>query len=319
MKETQYFSHDADASRDEKIIKLRIRLGWEGYGIYWAIVEKLRLATDYKLSLDYEGIAFDLQTQCERIKEVIEEYQLFKISDGMFWSESLLSRMRIKDEKSEKARNSAKLRWGDANAMRTQCGGNANKVNESKNNKEIQTIPYKVKHFGDTSEILRQSIISFEDYKNQELAAYNELIIDYEFLIECQKYNPDMDIKLSLEKAHLHFWSTEAGWKNKKKGKGGIDWKATYRNALSNSLNRVWKTKDSYQIKPQKKEVEKCPYKSRDSDGDVLVCELQEGHVGEHSMARTIPTKGQQEVRTSRIDLKEPVKLSTLLNGGMNG
>jgi len=34
-KEAYYFSHDSNARQDEKIIKLRMKLGWEGYGLYW--------------------------------------------------------------------------------------------------------------------------------------------------------------------------------------------------------------------------------------------------------------------------------------------
>jgi hypothetical protein len=41
MKETYYFSHDYNARNDEKIIKLIQKEGWEAYGIYWAVVEKI--------------------------------------------------------------------------------------------------------------------------------------------------------------------------------------------------------------------------------------------------------------------------------------
>lgn len=72
---------------------------------------------------------------------------------------------------------------------------------------------------------------------------YEKLIIDQNYIEQQEKFNPNIDIKLSLEKAVTNFWGTEAGWKYKKKQKAKeIDWKATLTNAIS--LNKVWKPKD---------------------------------------------------------------------------
>lgn len=72
---------------------------------------------------------------------------------------------------------------------------------------------------------------------------YEKLIIDQNYIEQQEKFNPNIDIKLSLEKAVTNFWGTEAGWKYKKKQKSKeIDWKATLTNAIS--LNKVWKPKD---------------------------------------------------------------------------
>jgi len=150
MKEAYYFSHDANARNDEKILRLIFKQGWEGYGLYWALIEKLREANNYKLKADYEPIAFELRTQCERIQNVIESYNLFKIKEGYFWSESLLNRMKLRELKSEKARESAKVRWNktdiqtdicerNTNASKTQCEDDAIKESKGKENKEIYT------------------------------------------------------------------------------------------------------------------------------------------------------------------------------------
>jgi len=152
-KEAYYFSHDSNARQDEKIIKLRMKLGWEGYGLYWALIEMLRDAKDYKLETDYESIAFELRTECERIKSVIEDYGLFDIREGMFYSTSLLNRMSLREDKSNKAREAAKKRWAkntdnqqdtsesNADGMRTHSESNAIKGKESKGkeNKDIDT------------------------------------------------------------------------------------------------------------------------------------------------------------------------------------
>lgn len=136
-KEAYYFSHDANARNDEKIIKLRFKHGWEGYGIYWGLIERLRESPTYKLKTDYELIAFDMRTQCERIKSVIEDFDLFILEDEDFYSRSLMIRMDMKSAKSASARKSAQARWNkvkekDANALQTDSDGNASKVKEKK-------------------------------------------------------------------------------------------------------------------------------------------------------------------------------------------
>lgn len=108
---TNYFSHDSNARNDEKLITLRILHGWEGYGLYWAIIEKLRDATDYQLSTDYSIIAYDLRTDVPTIKSIVCDFNLFEVETNYFYAPSLCKRMCIKDTKSEKARHSAKSRW----------------------------------------------------------------------------------------------------------------------------------------------------------------------------------------------------------------
>lgn len=143
-----YFSHDSNARNDDKIIALRMKYGWEGYGIYWAIIEKLRDASGYMCVKDYNVIAFDLRADAAKIKSIIEEFGLFVFTeDGKYlYSESLMRRMEQKDEKSEKARKSAYYRWSkneenerNANAMRTQCDGNAINKSKEKESKEKES------------------------------------------------------------------------------------------------------------------------------------------------------------------------------------
>jgi hypothetical protein len=96
----------------------------------------------------YKGIAFALQTHEDCIKKLINEFDLFELDEQYFWSESLLKRMELKEERSEKARESAKKRWNrdiDANAMRTHSERNADamQLKESKV-KEIKEKESKV-------------------------------------------------------------------------------------------------------------------------------------------------------------------------------
>lgn len=136
----KYFSHDCNARNDDKIIALRMKYGWEGYGIYWAIVEKLRDSSNYTCVKDYNLIAFDLRSDAAKIKSIIEDFGLFAFTeDGKcIYSESLMRRMEIKNDQSKKLSEAGKkgneIRW----AIGRRSGGDrvaiANKEKESKEN-----------------------------------------------------------------------------------------------------------------------------------------------------------------------------------------
>lgn len=153
-KEAYYFSHDSNAKDDPKIIKLRIKHGWKGYGIFWALIEMLRDQDSFKMQTDYDSIAFALREDSEIIKSVISDFDLFIINDGFFYSKSLLDRMKLKEEKSENARNAAYKRWGkekDANDMQAHSESNAesmqlkeSKVKEIKVNEESHNEIFRI-------------------------------------------------------------------------------------------------------------------------------------------------------------------------------
>ena len=75
-KDTFYFSHDYNARSDDKIKNLIRKHGVAGYGIFWCIIEDLYNNAN-ALRLDYEGIAYDLRADCETIKSIINNFDLF--------------------------------------------------------------------------------------------------------------------------------------------------------------------------------------------------------------------------------------------------
>lgn len=118
IKKTNYFSHDSNARNDSKIISLRMKLGIEGYGIYFMIIERLREEADYTSNKDYDSLAFDFRTTPDKVKSVIEDFGLFIFTDDdCFYSESLMQRMTIKDEKSKKhslgGKKAMEKRWNN--------------------------------------------------------------------------------------------------------------------------------------------------------------------------------------------------------------
>lgn len=123
-KEAYYFSHDANAQDDPKCMLLIDQMGMEGYGIFWALIERLRNETTYTLPLCIcNALAKRWGTSKEKIETVIKNYGLFILENDHFFSNRLKESMNLK---SEKARLSASYRWNNANALQSQTGSNAN-------------------------------------------------------------------------------------------------------------------------------------------------------------------------------------------------
>ena len=133
MKDSYYFSHDYNARNDLKLQSLFQDMGHEGIGIYWCLVELLYEQDGYLQVSECERIAFALRTDCEKLKKVVKI--ALKSDDENIWSDTILTRLQIRKEKSESARKSANLRWKDANAVRTQSDRNAIKERKGKENR----------------------------------------------------------------------------------------------------------------------------------------------------------------------------------------
>ena len=135
MKETFYFPHDYNAMQDEKIKMLIRKHGMEGYGIFWGIVEMLYNNAN-ALRTDYEGIAYDMRTNSDKIESIINDFELFVVDGDLFGSESIERRLNERKEKSRKAKESANYRWKNANALRMHSECNAIKEKKEKEKKE---------------------------------------------------------------------------------------------------------------------------------------------------------------------------------------
>jgi len=131
MKKT-YFNHDSNARHDYRVMKMRAKLGMESYGVFWALLEML-FTEENKICIDdYDTLAFGLQCDSKILKQVIEDFDLFVIEDGCFYSKRLNKHIDTINSKSAKAKESASKRWDNAKAKRTQSDSNASRVEYSK-------------------------------------------------------------------------------------------------------------------------------------------------------------------------------------------
>lgn len=131
-----WFPHDSTAHNDQSILLLRMKYGWEGYGIFWAILEAMYETADAKLD------ANALPTLClrfsipeDKLMAVVNyctEISLFISQDGELYSVRLVEEKAKALERSKMAKESADRRWKkksmkprNANAMPSLSVGNA--------------------------------------------------------------------------------------------------------------------------------------------------------------------------------------------------
>jgi len=121
------FLHDANARNDERSAVLICKCGYEGYGIYWALIEMMRESS--KLRLDARklaSIAHSLNAPFAVVSGTVDcgfEAELFHQEDEhFFYSRSLRRRLSNYHEISEKRRNAG---LASAEARKSKYGTSA--------------------------------------------------------------------------------------------------------------------------------------------------------------------------------------------------
>ena len=153
-----YLIHDANAGNNFKIMMMIQKEGMKGYGIYWMILEFLRVQDGYKADLRVLPIlAQKMRVTVATLKRFIYESGLFKVDDTTFSSPGLTRRMGPLEAKREANRESGR-RGGLANQQKIRQGmpsdalaiNKTNKINNSPSispqgetgkNEEILLVP----------------------------------------------------------------------------------------------------------------------------------------------------------------------------------
>lgn len=97
-------------------------------------------------------------------------------------------------------------------------------------------------------EVIVNTITTWRDdflvYKKECHSEFSRLRKDENFLKKLQYFHPNVNIQKTIDKAYETYWSTEDAWKYKKKQKvETINWDKTITNAISQSFNKVYYTK----------------------------------------------------------------------------
>ena len=208
-KDAFYFPHFANSRNDNKIMRLRLELGLEGYAIYFMLLEVLREQNDYKYpTKDIDILAHQFNTSEQKVRVTICNYGLFEVdTDEMFFSIKQIYYLQPYIEKTQRARVAAQKRWdkveSDANAMQmhSKCNADVMQIKESKV-KESKVKENKVS-------FMRPELFQVQNYFEEQSAL------------------PDAD-------GFFNYYESN-GWKV---GKNPMkDWQAASRNWIKNSKN----------------------------------------------------------------------------------
>jgi hypothetical protein len=201
MKQAYYFQHDNNSFTDERVVDLRIKHGIAGYGAYWAILEQLH-QNEGKMQLDSKRLAFALQLEEQLVDSVINDFGLFEIDNGFFYSKRMLAhfkkRKKISEKRAEAGRKGGKASSKQANAKQKLANakqklanakqiqakerkGKERKEKEIKENNNITEIQKKYKTIEDIKEDDIESLaqefdvpVSFIYSKVDDLKSYCE-------------------------------------------------------------------------------------------------------------------------------------------------
>ena len=164
-----YFNHDSNARNDIRVIKLRSKLGYEGYGIFWGILELL-FSEENKLCIeDYDSIAFGLQCDVTILKQVVEDFDLFVIENNCFYSKRLYKHIEDINTKSKKAKDSVKKRWNNTNVIRTYNDSNTS-ISKSKSKSKSKEEHILLRHEAFTQKVFN----GFKDISEEDKVAFTE-------------------------------------------------------------------------------------------------------------------------------------------------
>lgn len=185
MSKKQYFPHDYSAMRDPKMQRVVMRHGLAGVGCYWALIELLYEQGGECIAYDAEAIAFGLHCDTELVESVINDFDLFVVEDGSFWSRSVSARLTHREAISEARReagrkgaevtnfgkNSAKSQQTSAIAeqMPMQDAANAEqKVGKGKEIKENKEIKEKISLYKRDTKEKKEKTTQSADFSERE-------------------------------------------------------------------------------------------------------------------------------------------------------
>lgn len=186
-KDAYYFSHDANALTDPKILAMRCDYGLEGYGLYWAIIEMMRNEKTYRLNYSkntFRAIKSLTNTTIEiekYINDCINDYELFKVEDNKLFSNSLLRRMEDYDHKKTISRENGKKGGapkGNQNAKKTK----ENNLETTQNNQQVDLIQ------AETTQNNQSKVKESKENKNKEnenTEKINSADLLQKYFIEC--------------------------------------------------------------------------------------------------------------------------------------
>lgn len=184
-----YFRHDFTAADDDKILALRMDMGYQGYGLFWAIVEYLaQNGGSYKVAR-LPQLYYKLQANPIEVNRVLNDFELFEIDQ----EEGTITNRRLTDFLEQ---DLAKRSILSANAKQKQNKSKV-KVKQKKEAKPEVTSeePKDLKYPFDTP-TFRQAWKNWKTYRTEIKKPYKTTASEQAALNQLGKYNEPFALEL---------------------------------------------------------------------------------------------------------------------------
>lgn len=113
--ENLYFRHDFNARNNPKLIKLKMKLGMEGIGIYWCLLECLYELNGFLKEDDLETFCFNEHIEIDKVKNVLKIANFKFDKEKGYYSNGILERINKREEYCLKQKEKANKRWSNNN------------------------------------------------------------------------------------------------------------------------------------------------------------------------------------------------------------
>lgn len=113
--ENLYFRHDFNARNNPKLIKLKMKLGMEGIGIYWCLLECLYELNGFLKEDDLETFCFNEHIEIDKVKNVLKIANFKFDKEKGYYSNGILERINKREEYCLKQKEKANKRWNNNN------------------------------------------------------------------------------------------------------------------------------------------------------------------------------------------------------------
>ena len=113
MNNSFYFKHDNNAAHDDKILAVREKYGWEGYGFYWFILETMSRNDGYIKATLERGLSLGMMVDKILLSEYLDfcvSITLFKKDKIGYFSARLIQQLETRKVLSESGKRGVKIR-----------------------------------------------------------------------------------------------------------------------------------------------------------------------------------------------------------------
>lgn len=156
------FSHANNARYDSRLIALRSRHGWLGYGLYWALFELLNATDEATLVADYCALSYELRVDEATLQSVIEDFDLFDFTQSTT-GVTLFSSNTLSEQRAE-ARRISEIR-----AAAGRCGGAPTANSNAAKNKQKRANAKQMLSKNEQMLVSSASDSISNDYKDTEV------------------------------------------------------------------------------------------------------------------------------------------------------